>query len=245
MANQKKYYDLYSWCIDNNNMKILDMWDYELNKALPNQIAHMSTKKVWLKCPCGLHDSSYVTLQSVIKAYEKGNDYIYCKKCNSFGQYVINIYGTEYLSNIWSDKNEADPFSFSKRSQNRIWLKCQVNPTHPDYDLTTSNFINSHNCPYCVGKRVCESNSIGVAIPKSLKLWSDKNEKTPYDYTPGSRESVWWKCENNKHDDYFRMISRSVTYGLRCPSCGKENQYNPSGPAHPNWKGGVTTEAQA
>ena len=38
------------------------------------------------------------------------------------------------------------------------------------------------------------------------------------------------------------MIPRSVTYDFRCPDCGRENQYNPSGPNHPNWKGDAVEE---
>lgn len=41
------------------------------------------------------------------------------------------------------------------------------------------------------------------------------------------------------------MISRSVSYNFKCPKCGKEKQYIPRGENHPNWKGGITTEAQS
>ena len=81
-------------------------------------------------------------------------------------------------------------------------------------------------------------------MPMSLDVWSDKNNKTPFDYTKGSSDEVWWKCENGLHDDYYRMISRTVSYNFRCPECGRENQKKPKGEEHPNWKGGVTTQAQ-
>lgn len=146
------------------------------------------------------------------------------------------------MNKIWSDKNDISPFDISRRGSARIWLKCQNDVSHPDYDLAVANFVISHNCPYCAGKRVCKTNSIGYKIPKLVNIWSELNKKTPFDYTIGSHDEVYWKCENNKHDDYKRMISRSATFDFRCPYCGKENQYNPSGPNHPNWKGDKISE---
>ena len=108
----------------------------------------------------------------------------------------------------------------------------------------TSNFILSHNCPYCSGKRVCETNSFGSVYKDYIYLWSDKNKKTPYDYTYGSNAEVWWKWENGIHEDYKRGIDATIMYGFRCPICGKENQHIPRGKEHYNWKGGKTTQAQ-
>lgn len=160
----------------------------------------------------------------------------------SVGEYISRNYDNQYLYKIWSDKNVCDPYEMKWKGVDRIWLKCQNDPTHHDYDLTLSNFKVSHNCPYCAGKRVCKSNSLGKKFPETLLIWSDINEKTPYEYTPGSSTEVWWKCPIEKHDEYKRMISRSVTYEFRCPECGRENQYNPSGPNHPNWKGDAIEE---
>ena len=234
---------LEQFCID-NNCNIIDLWDYDLNEVSPSEISHMSTDKVWLKCPNGKHESTLVSLNNVIKAFKNGKEYNYCRKCNSIGQLIVDKYGEEYLLKIWSDKNDKSPFDISKSSMEKIWLRCQNDSTHPDYDLSAFNFVNSHNCPYCVGKRVCLTNSLGYNYPKVLDIWSEKNDKTPFDYTTNSHTEVWWKCENHLHDDYKRMISRSNTYDFRCPVCGKANQYIPRGENHPNWKGGLTSEAQ-
>lgn len=244
MPNQKKFLSLKDWCIENNRRDFLDLWDYKLNDTTPEKTAHMSTKKVWLKCPRGIHESTYVVLQSIIKAYKKGKDYKYCKGCNSFGMYVVDNYGQEYLDAIWSDKNTVSPFEISQRGETRIWLRCLSDNTHPDYDLATSNFQNSHRCPYCAGKRVCETNSFGHLYHEYLHLWSDKNNKTPYDYTYGSNSEVWFKCPYGIHEDYKRDIAATVMYDFRCPICGKENQTILKGENHPSWKGGVTTEAE-
>lgn len=138
------------------------------------------------------------------------------------------------------------PFAIPRRSSSKeIWLKCLENNSHPDYNLKALNFINSHKCPYCSGKRVCNENSLGNKYPVTINIWSTLNNKTPFDYTSGSGEVVYWKCENNKHPDYKRQICASLNYGFRCPKCGKENQSHPRGENHPNWKGGITPYKKA
>lgn len=169
MGNQVNFYSLKQWCMDNSS-DFLDVWDYCLNNVYPNEIGHMSTQKVWLKCPREIHESTNVVLQSVIKSIQKGKEYKYCKQCNSIGQSIIDNYSNEYLTKIWSDENILSPFEVSKRGEKKIWLKCLSDPTHPDYDLTVCNFSNSHNCPYCSGKRVCYTNSVGYKMPESINI---------------------------------------------------------------------------
>lgn len=49
--------------------------------------------------------------------------------------------------------------------------------------------------------------------------WSDKNILSPYDYTCGSRKSVWFKCaEKEYHEDYFSRVNH-FTNNHRCPYC--------------------------
>lgn len=65
---------------------------------------------------------------------------------------------------------------------------------------------------------------LGKDFPKSLGVWSTKNEKTPFDYTPHSIFEAWWVCENGIHDDYKRKITRSTSCDYRCPKCSVENK---------------------
>lgn len=49
-----------------------------------------------------------------------------------------------------------------------------------------------------------------------------KIKKSPYEYFPTSADSVWWKCENGEHKDYYRIIRNSTLYEFRCPECSNE-----------------------
>ena len=52
-----------------------------------------------------------------------------------------------------------------------------------------------------------------------LNLWSNKNNKSPYEYKPWCMEEVYWKCPDSKHEDYPRSINSSNRLNFRCPEC--------------------------
>ncbi len=243
MSNVKNTKTFKEFCeeIDNNNL--LDLWDYELNMQNPDEIGFKSNKDIYFKCPRNIHASRSIPLYNVTAAYQKGKMYMICKQCNSIGQYIVDHYGEDYLNKIWSNKNDKSPFDVMQgNSRGRIWLKCLNNVGHDDYDISPSNFAKTHNCPYCVGKKPSTTNSVALRYPEAIKYWSDKNNKTPYDYTYGSESYAWFKCENGKHDDYKRKIANLGLYGVHCPECGRENKVILKGENAPGWKGGVTPE---
>ena len=242
MGNTTKSFK--QFCDEINNTELLELWDYELNSRNPEDIGFKSNNKCYFKCKRGLHESRQIPLFNISAAYEKGRTYLICKQCESIGQYIIDNYGKDYLDKIWSDKNEKSYYDiFAGSSRSKIWLKCQNDETHPDYDLLPGNFNKSHNCPYCAGKRVCLTNSLGYKHPEVLEIWSDKNDKTPFDVTSHSEYDALWKCRDGKHPDYKRFVTRSNNYNFVCPECGRENHHYPSGEESSAWKGGVTPEA--
>lgn len=245
MANQytQNPYTFFDFCNDTDNDDLLHLWDNVLNEKAPNEISYKTNKKYFFKCPRGIHDSRAIVVNSISKAYQNGRSYCFCHKCNSIGQYILDNYGADYLDMIWSDKNEIDPFDIEKRSgSKRIWLRCLKDKSHPDYDLLASNFSKTHNCPYCTGKKVCNTNNLAKMYPKSVLVWSDKNDLQPNDLMPFSNVDVWFKCENGRHDDYKRTLINAITYNFRCPNCSKEDRVYLSGEEHPLWKGDAVNE---
>ena len=82
----------------------------------------------------------------------------------------------------------------------------------------------SHKCVYCIGRKVHPMDSFGAKHSDQIALWSDKNEKTAFEYSPSSNKKVWFKCENGLHEDYFRSINDVHHRGFRCPECEKLNK---------------------
>lgn len=231
----------YDWCIENNKQIYLDNWNYELNKKSPKEIGYASNEKYWFNCPRGIHKPFQKYISYLTRKENNTKKRLFCNECESIGQYIIDTYGEENFDKIWSDKNTKDPFKILTSSDQKIWLKCRNDNTHPDYEQACKSFYKGIGCPYCNGKKVCLTNSLGYLYPDSLKYWSDKNKKTPYDYTCHSNSKVWWKCPDGKHEDFLRKISAAIRYEFRCRICSNE-KVDHSGANNHFWKGGVTSE---
>lgn len=230
----------YDWCIENNKQIYLDNWNYELNKSTPQEIGYASNKKYWFNCPKSIHKPFQKTISFLTnKKKENVKEKLFCNACESVGQYIIDTYGEDNFNKVWSDKNTKDPFGILKGSEQKIWIKCINDNTHPDYEQVCNTFCKGIGCPYCTGHKVCLTNSLGYLYPESLKYWSDKNNKTPYDYTCGSNYKAWWKCPDNKHEDFQRKICASIGYDFRCKKCS-DAKVDHSGPNNHFWKGGIT-----
>lgn len=209
----------YDWCINNNRKELLDLWDYSLNLKKPEEVGSHSNLKYYFKCPRGIHESEQKLIYSLIS-----QKHYRCSKCESIGQYIVDNYGEDYLLSKWSDKNTKSPYSISHGSTKKIWIKCNTKDYHPDYLQTVSSFAKGCKCPYCTSKKILPQDSLGSRYPSILSIWSTKNTITPYEVSPSSEQSVYWKCENNKHNDYKRKISNSLMYSFKCPSCARENR---------------------
>lgn len=210
------------WCVDNNKQYILDLWDYELNNKKPNEVTYGSGNKYWFKCPLGTHESE---LQSIHDFTNNHMGSISCTKCNSFAQYLLDTYGENSLELYWNyeknNKLNINPWNLAKNSNKKVWIICQEEKYHGSYNVICGSFVNGSKCPYCSNQKIHPLDSLGQILEDKdlLDLWSEKNKKSPYEYSPNNGQKVWWKCENQKHQDYHRGISSSSRCKFRCPSC--------------------------
>lgn len=213
------------WCLDNISLdiafKILSRWDYELNKCKPSEISHAShgfnNKGYWFKCPRGLHESELHN----IKSFTSNNTSLNCRKCNSFAQWGIDNLGNDFLEKYWSDKNIINPWEIDKSSRIEVLINCLEKNYHNNYSIKCFNFILGNRCPCCAGKTVHPLDSLGTTLKDRnlLYIWSDKNKKSPYEYTPNSGNYVWFKCVNNKHKDYYKRIMDAYRIDFHCHMC--------------------------
>lgn len=61
-----------------------------------------------------------------------------------------------------------------------------------------------------------KGNSLAERFPHLVEEWSDKNEKTPWDYGYGSKQKVWWigKCGHE-----WKTMINNRSKGRGCPYC--------------------------
>ena len=218
--------------IDNVDKNFLEKyWDWKKNNELgidPWEISYGSKKYVYIYCQEKDYHGSYD-----IKCYEfaKGFRCGYChgKKVNpldSFAQYLLDTFGNNALDMYWDyEKNKnINPWNITKQANKYVYIKCQEKDYHGSYSIQCPNFVSGQRCSYCCPKsgRVHPLDSLGILYPQVLNIWSDKNKKSPYEYTPYANQEVYWKCSKGKHDDYPRKISNSNICDFRCPECSKE-----------------------
>ena len=212
------------WCVNNNRQDVLDRWDYELNENIkPSEINYKTGKKYYFKCPRGLHESELKNIKDFTNGHEGS---IKCKKCNSFVQWGIDNLGKDFIEKYWDyEKNTVDPWEISYSSDKKIYIICQEKDYHGSYPMRCADFTKGQRCPYCSNRngKIHPLDSLGTLYPEVLKIWSDKNKKSPYKYAPHSGEYVYWKCHEGKHEDYYRKIHDSNDADFRCPECVKEN----------------------
>lgn len=219
-TNNQIEYSFEKWCKDNKRQDLLDRWDYELNDISPSKISYKSNKKYWFKCPRNIHESQLQNIQYF--AAGKQQD-MKCTKCNSFAQYIIDNYDINYLNKIWNINNILDPWKISYKSNIKAIFNCLNNTEHV-YEQKIYHYSNGIKCPYCTHQKVFQNESLGYLYPESIKLWSDKNKKTPYDYYPKSSKKVYWKCPDGIHKDFERVIYSMVNSGFKCPNCSSANR---------------------
>jgi len=213
------------WCIENDRQDILDRWDYKLNILKPNEITYGTNNKYYFKCPRGLHKSK---LKCIVNFTIGQEGTMECKTCKSFAQWGIDNIGEDFLEKYWDyEKNTINPWEIYHGSDNKvIYIICQEKDYHGSYDIIPNSFIAGNRCGYCNvfasgGKKIHHLDSLGKVLEDKglLNLWSNKNKKSPYEYSPHSSQYVYWKCPEGKHKDYPRKISNSNLRDFRCPNC--------------------------
>lgn len=149
IENQLSFYD---WCIDNNFYNLLKRWDYDKNIISPKEIGFCVRKKIWLKCPRGIHESeSYYPCDQNRFYHEdpklKQMGYM-CSKCKSFAQWGIDNLKDDFLEKYWDyNKNTVDPYIIPAHWNEKVYIKCQND--HDSYFVQCNNFTYGNRCPQC------------------------------------------------------------------------------------------------
>jgi len=212
------------WCINHDRQDILDRFDYKLNNYMPSEITFGTSKKGYFKCERGLHPSE---LKSIGDFTGGHNGVMECRKCHSFEQWCIDNV-PDFFEKYWDyDKNIINPLEIGAQSKQYVWLKCQEKDYHGSYLIQCFCFVRGGRCSFCGNHKVHPLDSLGKILEEHnlLNLWSDKNKKSSYEYTPNSHQKVWWKCPDGKHKEYFRSIGDTNTIcNFRCPECTQERK---------------------
>ena len=205
------------YCLECNSLyfkhpDVMKYWDWEENGRDgidPKTVRPNSNKKAHFICEEGHRYSRFIS--SAVKGHS-------CRMCNSLGYVYPEIF------EIWSSKNKKTPYEYGYGTSAKAWLKCAKNHSHKERYSHISNRVKDgeiKDCAICNGYKliVTDDNSFGSVHPDKVKLWSEKNKKTPFEYTYGSKKKVYWKCMADLgHPDYLQEINHKKA-GYGCPLC--------------------------
>ena len=119
------------------------------------------------------------------------------------------------------------PDEFTSGSHYRAWWKCPVAKDH-EWQVTIKS-RKIRGCPCCAGKAVVTSNCLATTHPKIAAQWHPtKNDRTPDEFTAGSKYKAWWRCPVVKdHEWQATIVHRKM--GRNCPYCYNERRWGDGG----------------
>lgn len=116
------------------------------------------------------------------------------------------------------------PDDFSHGSEVVAWWRCATfGPQHQwqaTIDSRTSPALRS-GCPFCSGRRVCDTNSLSALNPDLAKEWHPtlNGDLSPKDVTLGSGRRIWWICEKGADHVWQARVAQRTGAGSACPFC--------------------------
>ncbi len=133
------------------------------------------------------------------------------------------------------EKNgELLPTSIKAGSNKKIWWKCHV-CNHSWQVSPNARTYSGRGCPRCSAIRRSQSyrraclrigeNDLMSQAPDVAAEWDYDNnkDKTPAEFTIGSKEKVWWKCKVCGYQ-WQATINNRVNKQSGCPKCKKYNR---------------------
>ncbi len=211
----------------NFKQELLEQWMYEKNDKYgkPSDFSSGSAKKVWWKCKEGPDHEWEAEIRKRVKT---NTNCPFCsgKKISVTNSFVLNFpsIALEFhpTLNEGIDVNELLMFSNKK-----VWWKCKEGPDHEWSGALKERTYRKRNCPFCSGHKVSITNNLEINVPKIAKQFDlDKNyPKLPSDYSTGSNESVWWKCDNPEHRGWKAPIASRVRQSIGCYICNQEERF--------------------
>ena len=208
-------------------------WNSEKNGQLtPYDVTPKSSRKVWWRCRCGHEWQAKILSRSVAGTG--------CQRCYERMRPILtrraavkkrgSLAATHpQLAKEWHLVKNGDerPEDYSPGSSEKVWWRCQQGH---EWEATIGSRVQRRGCPKCrdlnrgmINRRaaVRKRGSLLATHPQLVKQWhpTKNGEKQPENYSPGSQEVVWWRCQWG-HEWKATIGNRVRDSG--CPKCHNE-----------------------
>lgn len=139
-------YNFYDYCVQ-ENLELLNSWDYNCNTIKPNEITIGSSKKVWWICNRGHH------WMASIEKRVKGCGCPFCagkKVLKGFNDFAGNC---PTLLKEWNfSKNTIRPDEITKGSSKKVWWVCSRGHEWQAVVNIRTRKQNPSGCPFCTNQ---------------------------------------------------------------------------------------------
>ena len=183
--NSTKWKSFKTWCEENDALNLLNIWDYELNNCIPNDISSCTVKEYYFKCPCQKHKS---TLWKIINLTRRKRVRPVCRYCTSVAQYLIDKFGDGAVEKYWDyTLNEVDPWDISHSVHEQYYFKCAK---HDSFLVRPKVFLESAwQCPECAREHA----------ESVLQYKVEQYLKTAYAFDVSHEYNCELKCVNSNN----------------------------------------------
>jgi hypothetical protein len=121
--------------------------------------------------------------------------------------------------------NDCKPYEITYNTSKKYYFICE-NGLHKSELKSIKAYINNYNkhgksnilnCNQCTS---LAQNLLNIHGDNGINdYWSDKNNISPWDISIFSGKFVFIKCNNRKHNDYYRKVSEATNAEYCCPEC--------------------------
>lgn len=197
--------------------ELIEWWSNK-NEVKPEEVKYSSHKKVWWKCKKG-HE-----WERSINAMTKSRKCPFCIGRRVSKEKNLLVCFPEIASMWHPTKNKnLTPDQVLPSCSKKVWWKC---PKHKDHEWQTIvNYLTSQSpkkrgkCPFCLSRRIVNSNSLHSLYPDLMKEWNqNKNHISPKTIAPLTNKRYWWKCGKCNHE-WQASPNNRIRAQSGCPKC--------------------------
>lgn len=147
---------LKGWCVENNEMALLELYESGGNTYKSDEIGFSSPRIVNFKCKkCGIQWKDSL---NKMKSWKNKN----CPYCLRHRPSYMYNFEKEYpgLAKEWNyERNKKKPSEYLPRSEEKVWRKCKKGHS---WETSVCNRTKGTNCPICWKERHSEKRQIYI-----------------------------------------------------------------------------------
>jgi Probable Zinc-ribbon domain len=190
------------------------------NGVSPRDIRPKSNKRYWWKCPVAADHEWEDAVDA--RTQTGGLGCPFCSGHRTAPQDSIAVQWPELAAQWdWDANGDLTPDQVRPGSSLPVRWTCAEGEDHR-WRIAPSVRLAGNGCPYCAGQLPSASYNLAVCAPEVAAEWHPirNGNLTPYDVTPGSKRSVWWRCCNDSTHEWPADI-KNRTAGRGCPTCAE------------------------